>query len=168
MKRREVVGQQPPDSDNQQTRREGTMKRNLMLGIVLTLGLVIGATGARLLGAQPVPFKATDLLKADVIGMEGIEVVVTVVDFAPRATTGKHTHPGHEIAYVLEGSGVSDVEGQAPEVRKAGTITYIPSMKVHESRNESAKEPMKLLVFRIHPKGQPIIDSRLSEASFMK
>jgi quercetin dioxygenase-like cupin family protein len=144
------------------------MKRNLMFGIVLTLGLVIGATGARLLGAQPAPFKATDLLKADVVGMEGIEVVVTVVEFAPRATTGKHTHPGHEIAYVLEGSGVSDVEGQAPEVRKAGTVTYIPSKKVHESRNESAKEPMKLLVFRIHPKGQPIIDSRLSEASSMK
>ena len=144
------------------------MKRNLMFGIVLTLGLVIGATGARLLGAQPAPFKATDLLKADVVGMEGIEVVVTVVEFAPRATTGKHTHPGHEIAYVLEGSGVSDVEGQAPEVRKAGTVTYIPSKKVHESRNESAKEPMKLLVFRIHPKGQPIIDSRLSPASFMK
>jgi len=143
------------------------LKRNLMFGIVLTLGLVIGATGARLLGAQPAPFKATDLLKADVVGMEGIEVVVTVVEFAPRATTGKHTHPGHEIAYVLEGSGVSDVEGQAPEVRKAGTVTYIPSKKVHESKNES-NEPMKLLVFRIHPKGQPIIDSRLSPASFMK
>jgi len=124
------------------------MKRNLMFGIVLTVGVIAGATGARLLAAQPVPFKATDLLKTDVVGMEGIEVVVTLVEVAPRATIGKHTHPGHEVAYVLEGSGVSDVEGQAPEVRKAGTVTYIPSKKVHESRNESAKEPMKLLVDR--------------------
>ena len=144
------------------------MKRNLVLGIVLTLGVVIGATGARLLGAQPVPFKATDLLKADVVGMEGIETVVTLVEFAPRATSGKHTHPGHEVAYVLEGSGVSEVEGQAPAVRKAGTVTYIAAKTVHESKNGSATEPMKLLVFRIHPKGQPIIDSRLSEPSFMK
>ena len=51
--------------------KEDTLKRNLMFGIVLTLGLVIGATGARLLGAQPAPFKATDLLKADVVGMRG-------------------------------------------------------------------------------------------------
>jgi quercetin dioxygenase-like cupin family protein len=144
------------------------MKRNLMLGIVLTLGVVIGATGGHLLGAQPAPFKATDLLIADVVDMPGIEVVVTLVEFAPRATTGKHTHPGHEIAYVLEGSGVSEVEGEAPAVRKAGTVTYIPAKKVHESKNESANEAMKLLVFRIHPKGKPIIDSRLSEASFMK
>jgi quercetin dioxygenase-like cupin family protein len=144
------------------------MKRNLMLGSVLTLGVIIGATGGHLLGAQPAAFKATDLLRADVVDMPGIEVVVTLVDFAPRATTGKHTHPGHEIAYVLEGSGVSEVEGEAPAVRKAGTVTYIPAKKVHESKNESPNEAMKVLVFRIHPKGQPIIDSRLSEASFMK
>jgi len=143
------------------------MKRTLMLGMILTLGVIVGATGVRLLGAQPVPFKAADLLKTDVVGMEGVEVVVTVVSIAPRATIGKHTHPGHEIAYVLEGSGVSEVEGEAPAVRKMGTVTYIPAKKVHESRNES-NEPMKLLVFRIHPKGQPIIDSRLSPASFMK
>lgn len=143
------------------------MKRNFMFGIVLTLGVVIGVTGARLLGAQPAPFKATNLLKADVVGMEGTEVIVTLVEIAPRATIGKHTHPGHEVAYVLEGSGVSEVEGEAPTVRKAGTVTYIPAKKVHESKNETTK-PMKFLIFRIHPKGQPIIDSRLTPASFMK
>jgi len=112
--------------------------------------------------------KITDLLKADVVGMEGVEVVATLVEFAPRATTGKHTHPGHEVAYVLEGSGVSEIEGQAPAVRKAGTVTYIPAKKVHESKNESATEGMKVLFFRIHPKRQPITDSRLSEPSLMK
>ena len=144
------------------------MKRNLVLGIVLTLGAIIGATATRLLDAQPVPLKVTDLLKADVVGMEGVEVLVTLVEFAPRATTGKHTHPGHEVAYVVEGSGVSEVEGQAPDARKARTVTYISAKKVHESKNESATEPLKLLTFRIHPKGQPVTDSRLSEPSFMK
>ena len=144
------------------------MKRYLVLGIVMMLGVVIGATGSRLLGAQPVPLKMNEVLKADVVGMEGVEVVVNLTEFAPRATSGKHTHPGHEVAYVLEGSGVSEVEGQDPVVRKAGTVTYIPAEKVHESKNASTTEPMKLLVFRIHPKGQPITDSRLTEPSFMK
>ena len=144
------------------------MKRNLVLGIVMTLGVIVGATGVRLLGAQPapVPFKATDLLRADVPDMQGIEIIVSLVDIAPKATIGKHSHPGHEVAYVLEGSGVSEVEGEAPAVRKAGTVTYIPAKKVHESKNETT-QPMKLLVFRIHPKGQPIIDSRLTKPSFL-
>lgn len=144
------------------------MKRNLMFGIVLMLGVVLGATWARLLDAQPNPVKVTQLLKADVVDMEGIEVLVNVAEFAPRTASGKHTHPGHEVAYVLEGSGVSEIEGQPPEVRKAGTVTYIPAKKVHESKNESATEPMKVLYFRIHPKGQPVIASRLTEPSFMK
>ena len=144
------------------------MQRNLKFGIVLMLGVVLGTTWTRLLDAQPNPVKVTSLLQADVVGMEGIEVLVSVVEFAPRSTIGKHTHPGHEVAYVLEGSGLSEVEGQAPEVRKAGTVTYIPANKVHESKNESATEPMKVLYFRIHPKGQPVIASRLTEPSFMK
>ena len=37
------------------------MKQNLVLGIVLTLGVIIGATATRLLDAQPVPVKSTDL-----------------------------------------------------------------------------------------------------------
>jgi quercetin dioxygenase-like cupin family protein len=147
---------------------EDTMKRNFVLGIVLSLGIIIGTTATRLLDAQPVPFKVTDLLKADVAGMEGVEVLVSLVEFAPRATTGKHTHPGHEVAYVLEGSGISEVEGQAPDVRKAGSVTYIPAKKVHESKNESASEPMKVLFFRIHPKGQPVVDSRLSQPSILR
>ena len=144
------------------------MKRNLVLGIVLTLGVVIGATATRLLDAQPVPVKSTDLLQTDVVGMDGVEVLVSLVEFAPRATTGKHTHPGHEVAYVLEGSGVSEVEGQAADVRKAGTVTYVPAKKIHESKNESTTEAMKVLFFRIHPKGQPLVDSRLTQPSFVK
>jgi quercetin dioxygenase-like cupin family protein len=144
------------------------MKRGLILGIVLTLGVAIGSTWTRVLDAQTAPIKITNLLQADVVGMEGVEVIVTVVEFAPKSTIGKHTHPGHEVAYVLEGSGVSEVEGQPPAVRKAGTVTYIPAKSVHESKNESATETMKVLYFRIHPKGQPVIASRLSEPSFLK
>ena len=144
------------------------MKRNLVLGIVLTLGVIIGATATRLLDAQPVPVKSTDLLETDVVGMDGVEVIVSLVEFAPRATTGKHTHPGHEVAYVLEGSGVSEVEGQGADVRKAGTVTYIPAKKIHEGKNQSATEAMKVLFFRIHPKGQPVVDSRLTQPSFVK
>ena len=144
------------------------MTRYLMLGIMLTLGFVMGVTSSRLLDAQPTPIKFTNLFQADLVGIEGMEILVSVVEFSPKATIGRHTHPGHEVAYVLEGSGVSEIEGHAPELRKTGTVTYIPPKKVHESKNESATEPMKVLYVRIHPKGQPVIDSRLTEPSFIR
>ena len=144
------------------------MNQKMMRVIVLACGVAIGGALAPRLDAQPVAFKATDLLRHDVVDMEGVEVLVMLVDFAPGGTTGKHTHPGHEIAYVLEGSGVSEIEGEASVVRKAGTVTYIPPKKLHESKNVSTTDPMKLIVFRIHPKGKPVIDSRVTEPSITK
>jgi len=144
------------------------MARNLALPVVLAVGIVIGATASRLLEAQPAPIKVADLYKADLVGMDAMEVLVSVVEFAPKATTGRHTHPGHEVAYVLEGPGVSEIDGQAPESRKSGTVTYIPPKQVHESKNVSATEATKVLYVRIHPKGQPVIDSRLTQSRFIK
>lgn len=145
------------------------MKRTaLMLALTLVTGIAIGVLSSRALDAQPSPIKSTELLKSGVAGLDGMEVVVQFSEFAPRASSGKHTHPGPEVAYVLQGSGVSEVEGQAPVTRKAGTVGYIEGGKVHESINESATEPLKLLVFRIHPKGKPITDSRLTEPHIAK
>ncbi len=55
--------------------------------------------------------KATFLFRADVAGMEGKEVVVELFELAPRGSFGKHYHPGHEVAYVLEGSGIREMDG---------------------------------------------------------
>ncbi len=71
------------------------------------------------------------------------------------------------MAYVLEGSGISEVEGRSPVERKAGTVTYIPGNKVHESKNLSTTQPLKLLIFRIHPKGQLIVNARVTEPHFL-
>jgi hypothetical protein len=51
---------------------------------------------------------------------------------------------------------------------KAGTVTYVPANKVSETKNESATVPLKLLVFRVHPKGQEITTKRVTEPHFVK
>ena len=38
------------------------------------------------------------------LGIAGREVVQVRVDFSPGVAFGRHTHPGEEIVYVLEGS----------------------------------------------------------------
>ena len=45
----------------------------------------------------------TDLQRHD-LSIPGRETVQVRVDFDPGATAPKHTHPGEEIVYVLEGT----------------------------------------------------------------
>jgi len=143
--------------------------RRMILALVLSfaLGLALGLTATQVLNAQQTPLKRTDLLKADLVGMEGKELIVQLVEFAPRGASGKHYHPGHEANYVLEGSGSVEMEGHPPMTRKVGDVAYTPAKVVHEGKNASATAPLKLVVFRIHEKGQPITVS-ITEPYFQK
>ena len=50
---------------------------------------------------------------------------------------------------------------------KAGEAAYIPPMQVVNTKNTSTTNPVKLVVFRINPKGQPI-GHRVTEPYFWK
>ncbi len=88
--------------------------------------------------------------------MEGKELVVQLVEFAPGGASGKHWHPGHEANFLLEGSVIAEMEGHPPMTRQAGDVAYTPAKVVHEVKNASTTAPANLVVFRIHEKGQPI------------
>ena len=109
------------------------MKRTgMMLAVVFALGLVGGGLGQRLLSAQPEPVTRTVLLRTDVAGIEGKEVVVVFAEIAPGATTGKHLHAGQEFAYILEGSLAMTMEGQPAVTFKPGEAFQQPPKQVHE------------------------------------
>ncbi len=71
------------------------------------------------------------------------------------------------MAYILEGTTIREIEGRPPTSAKAGDIFYIPARLMHETKNTSTTNPLKLLVFRIHEKGQPIT-VRVQEPYFWK
>lgn len=144
------------------------MKRTVFVfALALVAGIALGVIGDRVLNAQQAPLKATELLKTDIVGMEGKEIIIQLVEFAPRGASGRHYHPGHEANYVLEGTGVLEMEGHPPMTRKAGDTGSIPAKQVHEGKNASTTDPLKLVVFRIHEKGQPIT-VRVTEPHFWK
>src|SRR5664279_3521716 len=68
--------------------------------------------------------KRTDLQRHD-LGMTRREAVQVRVDFDPGAAFGKHTHPGEEIIYVLEGSLEYEIEGKPTATLKAGDVLFI-------------------------------------------
>jgi len=151
------------------------MKQSKLFPILtLMAGLSLGALSYHVLSAQPVanakqpPLKATLIFRGDLVNMPGQEVIVQLVEFAPRGATGKHIHPGHEVSYVLEGSGTKEVEGEGRSPLKAGATAYVPAGKVHETMNDSATVPLKQLVFRVHPKGQAITTKNLTKSHFLE
>ena len=84
--------------------------------------------------AQPSDIRRTDLQRHD-LSVAGREVVQVRVDFGPGAAFGRRTHPGEEIAYVIEGSLEYQVEGQPSVTLTAGDTLFIPARAIHAARN---------------------------------
>ena len=98
---------------------------------IMAIAALIAATGLALhVGqAQQVGARRIDLQRHD-LSVPGREVVQTIVELAPGTTAPRHTHPGEEIIYVLEGTWEYTVEGTAagdPQGRRR---------PVHPGRND--------------------------------
>ena len=131
------------------------MKRiRIMVGLTLAVGVALGVIGLQSLNAQA-PINRTELMKTDLEGIEGEEVKVAVIEWAPGSASGKHYHPEYEFAYILEGSLIVEPEGQAPVTYGPGQVIYNPLNRVHAAKNASTTEPVKMMQFIISKKGQP-------------
>ena len=92
--------------------------------------------------------------KADV-SVPGREAVVARVDVAPNGKAGRHTHPGDEISYVLEGELTLLVDGQPTRQVKAGESFVVPAGAVHDAHNNGTTA-VKLVGVYVVEKGKPL------------
>ncbi|APW36675.1 cupin [Rhodoferax koreense] len=122
------------------------------LSISLSIGLL--AMGTSPAFAQASGLTRTMVGKADV-SVPGREAVVARVEVAAGAKAGRHTHPGDEISYVMDGEVTLLVDGQAPRILKAGESFVVPAGVVHDAHNDSAA-PVKLLGVYVVEKGKPL------------
>jgi quercetin dioxygenase-like cupin family protein len=125
----------------------------------LTIGFAAavagGMTAHQALSAQPYALQPAVLLKTDLPDIEGKDAVLVTVTVGPGVDSGKHYHPGNELAYVLEGSMVLEVDGKPPVTLKAGETFHVPPNVAHSSRNASTTAPLKVLVFGLFDTGKP-------------
>src|SRR6476661_10847428 len=98
-----------------------------------TTALLVGMLAA--VAAQaPAPFKRTVLQQGDRSG-PGREAVMAVAEIQPAAAAGRHTHPGEEIAYVLAGPVVIEIDGKPAKTYQTGEVFIIPPGTIHNARN---------------------------------
>ena len=118
---------------------------------VIALALAGIVTG---ISAQQPGFKRTVVQQKD-ISVAGREAVTVVGEFQPGASPGRHTHPGEEISYVLEGSLLLEEEGKPAVTVTAGQAFLIPSGTIHNATNKGSG-PARILATYIVEKGKPL------------
>ena len=105
--------------------------------------------------AQTSGVKRTDLQRHD-LSAPGREAIQVRVDLAPGVAFGKHTHPGEEIIYVLEGALEYEVEGKPPVTLKAGDVLFIPAGTAHSAKNVGSGNAAELATYIVE-KGKPLL-----------
>lgn len=120
---------------------------------VIVLSFAVAAVVAGLSAQQP-GFKRTVLQQRD-LSMPGREIVSAVAEFQAKATVGRHTHPGEEAGYILEGTIVLEQEGKPAVTLKAGQTFFIPPGTVHNATNNDSV-PARVLATYIVEKGKPL------------
>ena len=129
------------------------MKKTQILAVV---ALIVGSGLApHVAPAQEPGIKRTDLQRHD-LGVPGREVVQVRVDIAPGVAFGKHSHPGEEIVYVLEGLLEYQVEGKPPVTLKAGQVLFIPAGMIHAAKNVGGSNGAELATYVVE-KGKPLV-----------
>jgi quercetin dioxygenase-like cupin family protein len=129
--------------------------RTLTILASIVVALAAAALGVGNVKAQaPAGFKRVELQRHD-LAVAGREVVVTRNEFDPAAAVPKHTHPGDEVGYVLEGEVTLEVEGKPAATVKAGETFFVPARTVHSAKN-AGKSPAKVLSSYLVEKGKPL------------
>ena len=123
---------------------------------IFAVALLIIASGLalRVVHSQQTAIKRTELQRHD-LSTPGREVVQVRVDFPPGVGVPKHTHPGEEIVYVLEGTLEYDLEGQPPVTLKAGEVMFIPAGTVHTAKNVGSGNGSEVSAYIVE-KGKPL------------
>lgn len=105
--------------------------------------------------AQQSGIKRTNLQQYD-LSVPGYETIQARIDFDAHTAFGKHSHPGEELIYVIDGVLEYEVEGQSPVTLKAGEVLFIPAGVVHAARNNSHAKASELATYIVE-KGKPVL-----------
>jgi quercetin dioxygenase-like cupin family protein len=123
----------------------------LVAAVIVSGGLAFHEARAQLAGTR-----RTDLQRHD-LSVPGREVVQAIVEIDPGVTSAKHTHPGEEIVYVLEGAPLEyELEGRPPVTLQPGGVLFIPAGTVHSAKNVGTRKGAELATYIVE-KGKPLV-----------
>ncbi len=123
------------------------LKKSLIIAAAVAPLVIVSAI------AQQSAIKRTPLQTVDF--PPGYNVVTGIAEIAPGNCAGRHTHPGVESSYVMEGAMVLKIEGKPDQTLKAGESFQIPPNAVHDACTVPG-QVFKVLANYIIEKGKPL------------
>lgn len=129
------------------------MNATLIMGVAM---VIVGSGAApRAAQAQQSGSTRTDLQRHD-LSAPGREVIQVRVEFDPGYASPRHTHPGEEIIYVLEGTLEYHIAGQPPATVTPGDVLFVPAGTIHWVKNVGGRNGAELATYVVE-KGKPLI-----------
>ena len=128
-----------------------TTRRTVVAAVIVASGLVGHVTGAQWAGTKRIDLQRHDL------SVPGREVVQAIVELDPGVKSSRHTHPGEEIVYVLEGAPLEyEVEGKPAVTLEPGDVLFIPAGTIHSAKNVGSRKGAELATYFVE-KGKPLL-----------
>jgi quercetin dioxygenase-like cupin family protein len=127
------------------------MIRTWVTIVAFAVALLAGQSMA--LAQTPPPITRTPLQTFDVPGTNH-QTVIGIAQIAPNVNIGRHTHPGPESGYLLEGELVLMVQGQPDKTVKTGESYVVPAGAVHDAK--TGPQGAKVLATYVVEKGKPL------------
>lgn len=139
------------------------MRNSIIAATALFATIALAATALR--AQQPAPatpppitqgaanIKRIPLQKFDVPGTN-YETVIGIAEVVANVNIGRHTHPGPESGYLLEGDMTLLIDGQPPKPLKAGESYQVPAGAIHDGK--SGPKGAKVIATYVVEKGKPL------------
>jgi quercetin dioxygenase-like cupin family protein len=120
-------------------------KKTLVIA-AFTAPFLLGSVLAQQSGIKRTPLQTVDF-------PAGFQTVSAIAEVPAGGCAGRHTHPGVETTYVMDGDVTVKIEGKPDQKLKAGESFQIPVGAPHDACTTAG---MKVLAVYIVEKGKPL------------
>ena len=126
------------------------MLKKIVLGLTIVAFAGVGAAMAQ--SPAPGGIKRTPLQKVEF--PKGYNIVTVIAEIPADTLAGRHTHPGIDTGYVLEGDATLIVEGKPDQALKAGDSYAVPAGIPHDVKTGS--KGLKIMAVYVVEEGKPV------------
>lgn len=99
---------------------------------------LLGLTATKV-SAQPAPGLTRTVVRQEAVPGTNHVTIQALIEIEPNFLVARHTHPGHEATYVIEGGAELLVQGQAPRMIGPGDSFLVQAGVPHAARTGAAR-----------------------------
>ncbi|MFE9614232.1 cupin domain-containing protein [Streptomyces sp. NPDC006012] len=106
-----------------------------------------GSAGSAPLGSDPTEGVTRTLLQKHPSPAEGWDAVQTLVQIPRHKESGRHSHPGVEVGYIIHGDVLMEFDDRPALRLRTGDPFFIPDGVIHNARNVGKVTTMMLSTY---------------------